>query len=141
MRKKRLASMSAFGGQSGHWLSDDPKRTFPFRHGVSPALLKRRHHINPVEHFQHDGVGRRLTVEGDGQVGPDDQRYVVDRIVAHEGVVAGHLAAVKIQTVRPKRHLSDPIPVFLAERLAWILFEVLAGSKVSFMPSGPKRRS
>src|SRR6516164_2477723 len=57
----------------------------------------------------------------DGQVGPDDQRYVVDRIVAHEGVVAGHLAAVKIQIVEPKRHLSDPIPVFLAERLAWIL--------------------
>src|SRR5262249_32105287 len=41
-------------GQSGHWLSDDPNRTFPFRHGVSPALLERRHHINPVEHFQHD---------------------------------------------------------------------------------------
>src|SRR5262249_60464390 len=53
--------------------------------------------------------------------GPDDQRYAVDWIVAHEGVVAGHLAAVKIQTVGPKRHLSDPIPVFPAERLAWIL--------------------
>jgi hypothetical protein len=30
---------------------------------LSPALLKRRHHINPVEHFQHDGVGRRPAVE------------------------------------------------------------------------------
>lgn len=28
---------------------------------------------------------------------------------------------MKIQAVGPKRHLSDPIPVFLAERLAWIL--------------------
>src|SRR5262249_62127494 len=28
---------------------------------------------------------------------------------------------MKIQTVGPKRHLSNPIPVFLAERLAWIL--------------------
>jgi transposase len=34
-----------------------------FRHGASPALLNRRHHINPVEHFQHDGVGRQLAVE------------------------------------------------------------------------------
>src|SRR5215510_13856124 len=33
----------------------DPKRTFPFRHGVSRALLERRHHINSVEHFQRDG--------------------------------------------------------------------------------------
>ena len=47
------SSFSAFG----------PQADLPIQHGVSPALLKRRHHINPVEHFQHDGVGRRLAVE------------------------------------------------------------------------------
>jgi ABC-type uncharacterized transport system substrate-binding protein len=44
-------------------LKGEKPADLPFRHRVSLALLKRRHRINPVEHFQHDGVGRRLAVE------------------------------------------------------------------------------
>jgi len=43
-------------------------------------------------------------------------------------------AAVKIQTVGPKPHLSDPIPVFLAERLAWILRQTVEGEPLEIFP-------
>src|SRR5438552_4111400 len=94
----------------------NPNRTF-----TSP-LLKRRYRVNLVEHLQHDGVGCRLAVERDRQARPYYQSHIVDRIVAHERVVAGHLAAVEIHAVRPKGDLGDPIPIFLAERLAWVLW-------------------
>jgi hypothetical protein len=104
--------------------TNDPKRTFP-----SP-LLRRRYRVNLVEHLQHDAVGSCLAVERQSEVGPYHQSDIVDWIVAHERVVAGHLAAVKIHAVRPKCDLGDPIPIFLAERFAWVLrlkaFEPLA---------------
>src|SRR5262249_53682635 len=93
------------------------KRT---RYATSP-LLKRRNRVNLVEHLQHDGVGCQPAVERDRQARPYYQCHVVDRIVAHERVVAGHLASVKIHGVRSKGDLRDPIPIFLAERLAWVL--------------------
>src|SRR5271169_1108779 len=95
--------------------ANDPKRTF------TPPLLKRRR-VNLVEHLQHDGVGCRLAVERDRQACPYYQRHIIDWIVAYERVVAGHLAAVKIDAVRPKGDLRDPIPVFLAERFARVLW-------------------
>src|ERR1700720_2333226 len=85
------------------------------------ALLKRRYRINLVEHSQHYAVGGGLAVERQSEVGPYHQSDIVDWIVAHERVVAGHLATVKIHAVRPKGDLGDPIPIFLAERFAWIL--------------------
>src|SRR5713101_453685 len=89
--------------------ANDPDRTF-----TSP-LPKRRYRVNLVEHLQHDGIGCRLAVERDRQARPYYQSHIVDRIVAHERVVAGHLAAVKIHAVRPKGDLGNPIPIFLAE--------------------------
>ena len=62
-----------------------------------------------------------LAVERDRQARPYYQRHVINWIVAHERVVAGHLAAVKIHAVRPKGDLGDPIPIFLAERFACVL--------------------
>ena len=67
------------------------------------------------------GVGGGLAVERQSEVGPYHQSDIVDWIVAHERVVAGHLATVKIHAVRPKGDLGDPIPIFLAERFAWVL--------------------
>src|SRR5262245_19252315 len=32
----------------------------------------RRHHVDLIEHFQHEGIGRQRTVERYGQVGPHD---------------------------------------------------------------------
>src|SRR6516165_1906558 len=93
----------------------DPKRTF-----TSP-LLQRRYRVNLVEYLQHDGVGCRLTVERDRQVCPNYQRYIIDWIVSHARVVAGHFAAVKIHTVWPKGELGDSIRIFLAERVARVL--------------------
>ena len=42
---------------------------------ICSVLMKRRHGVNPVEHFLHDGIGRRLSVERDGQIGPDGQEW------------------------------------------------------------------
>jgi hypothetical protein len=78
------------------------------------ALLKRQYRINLVEHSQHYAVGGGLAVERQSEVGPYHQSDIVDWIVAHERVVAGHLAAVKIHAVRPKDDLGDAIPIFLA---------------------------
>src|SRR5262249_7979473 len=93
----------------------DPKRT------LASTLLKRRYRVNLVEHSQHDAVGGGLAVERHSEVSPYHQSDIVDWIVAHERVVAGHLAAVKIHTVRPKGDLGDPIPIFLAEWFGWVL--------------------
>ena len=84
-------------------------------------MLRRRYRINLSEQFQHESVGRWLAVKGHRQAGPDDQRDIVDGIVAHERVVAWHLAAVEIQTVRSKRHQRYPIPIPLALRRTRIL--------------------
>ena len=83
--------------------------------------MKRRYGVNLIEHLQHDGIGSRLSVERDRQARPNYKRYVVDRIVAHERVVAGHFAAVKVHAVRPKCDLGYPIPIFLTGRFARIL--------------------
>ena len=64
-------------------------------HSSSP-LLERRYRIYLVEHPQHEAVGRGLAVKRHSEVGPYHQRDIIDRIVAHERVVARRLAAVKI---------------------------------------------
>src|SRR5262245_13159187 len=101
--------------------ANDPNRTF-----TSP-LLERRYRVNLVEHLQHEGVGCRLAVERDRQARPYYQRHIVDWIVARVQVVAGHLAAVNIQAVRPKGDLGDPIPILLAARSTWVLRLTLGG--------------
>ena len=45
---------------------------------------KRGIHIDLIEDFQHDAVGRRLTVGRYGQVGPDHECQPIGGIVAHE---------------------------------------------------------
>ena len=71
-----------------------------------------------IEHFQHEGIGRRLSVERYGQIGPDHERHLAGGVVAHEGVEAGHLATVKIDPVRSPAQLGDAVPVLLAVGLA-----------------------
>jgi hypothetical protein len=84
-------------------------------------MLKRRYRINLVKQFEHEGVGRWLAIKGHRQAGPNDQRDIVDGIVAHERVVAWHLAAVEIHMVRSKRHQRYAIPIPLALRCTRIL--------------------
>src|SRR6516225_1725729 len=86
------------------------------------SLLKRRYRVNLVEHPQHDAVGGELAVKRQSEVGPYHQRDIVDWVVDHKRVVAGHFAAVKIHAVRPKGDLDDAKPIFLAGRVAGVLW-------------------
>src|SRR6266480_1847946 len=68
--------------------------------------------------LSNEGIGRRLFVEGYGQIGPDYERHLVGGVVADERIVAAGLAAVKIEPVRSPAQLADAVPVLLAVGLA-----------------------
>jgi hypothetical protein len=51
------------------------------------VLSKGGHHVDLIEHLQHQGIGCRLFVEGYGQIGPNHERHAVVGVVAHERVV------------------------------------------------------